>query len=195
MQIFEGTSFRFKFTYFITAMAPAYILFGLQVQMQQKAGDDATSYWVIGTFLLISVCMLFCLKKLLNKRYKEKSGLNLKLTIKNKRQIVKKNGDVVAFLMGTILPSVLVIDGHTKETLVIFVILQVLIFILTTRSSNVFPNIVLMLAKVDIYELDDGKYILTLNERLKTSESSTMIVSLGDSEFCNTYLIAEENRK
>ncbi|EAE8661909.1 hypothetical protein BR095_13855, partial [Listeria monocytogenes] len=107
--------------------------------------------------------------------------------------IIKKNGDVLAFLMGTIIPSILIIEEHLIETLVVFISLQFLIFILTTRSSTVFPNILLILVGVNIYELDDGKYILVLGETLNISKKSRLLVSLGDSEFCNTYLIAEEN--
>lgn len=174
-------------------MAPAYFLFGLQLQMQNKEISNTIVYWIIGVFLLVMVCILIFLKRILDKRYKGKSGHNINLSITSRKQIIKKNGDVVAFLMGTILPSVLIIEEHLKETLVIFIILQGLIFILTSRSSNVFPNILLMLVGVDIYELNNGKYILTLSKTLKPGKKPKLLVSLGDSELCNTYLITGEN--
>ncbi|EAA0018713.1 hypothetical protein J3055_001385 [Listeria monocytogenes] len=174
-------------------MLPVYLLFGFQVKVEVKGTNGILIYLFLASFLIITISMMLFLKKNLNKRYKDKSGVNLFLTINRNERIIKKNGDILAFLMGTIIPSILIIEEHLIETLVVFISLQFLIFILTTRSSTVFPNILLILVGVNIYELDDGKYILVLGETLNISKKSRLFVSLGDSEFCNTYLIAEEN--
>ncbi|WP_233723936.1 hypothetical protein [Listeria ivanovii] len=90
-------------------------------------------------------------------------------TDKQKKQITKKNGDVVAFLTGTILSSVLVFQDELLVTLAIFISLQILIFMLTIRSSSVFPNVLLIFFCMDIYELEDGNYILTIDKKLRVS--------------------------
>lgn len=48
--IFEGTSFLFKITYFVTAMLPAYILFSLQIKMQTNKVSDTLIYFILGIF-------------------------------------------------------------------------------------------------------------------------------------------------
>ncbi|EIO1318644.1 hypothetical protein LOT12_001100 [Listeria innocua] len=176
-------------------MLPVYLLFGFQVKMEVKGTNEILIHLFLVGFLIIAISMMLFLKKNLNKRYRDKSGVNLYLSIDRNGKIIKKNGDILAFLMGTILPSILIIEEHLVETLVIFISLHFLIFILTTRSSTVFPNIFLILVGVNIYELDDGKYVLALGETLNNSKKASLFVSLGDSEFCNTYLIAEENEE
>ncbi|WP_223201617.1 hypothetical protein [Listeria monocytogenes] len=56
--IFEGTSFLFKITYFVTAMLPAYILFSLQIKMQTNKVSDTLIYFILGIFLVLSVLSL-----------------------------------------------------------------------------------------------------------------------------------------
>ncbi|MBC1376335.1 hypothetical protein [Listeria farberi] len=191
--IFEGTSFLFKITYFVTAMLPAYILFSLQIKMQTNKVSDTLIYFILGIFLVLSVLSLAFLKWLLLKRGKEKNGHNKRILINRKNQIAKKNGDVVAFFMGIILPSVLVFQDELLITLIVFIILQILIFTLTIRGSSVFPNILLIFFGMDIYELEDGNYILTIDKKLRISDKPNLYTRLGDSADCNTYLIAEEN--
>ncbi|ECB9663811.1 hypothetical protein FL880_08375, partial [Listeria monocytogenes] len=117
-------------------MLPVYLLFGFQVKVEVKGTNGILIYLFLASFLIITISMMLFLKKNLNKRYKDKSGVNLFLTINRNERIIKKNGDVLAFLMGTIIPSILIIEEHLIETLVVFISLQFLIFILTTRSST-----------------------------------------------------------
>ncbi|EAD2556836.1 hypothetical protein Y190_04280 [Listeria monocytogenes] len=191
--IFEGTSFLFKITYFVTAMLPAYILFSLQIKMQTNKVSDTVIYFILGIFLVLSVLSLAFLKGLLLKRGREKNGHNKRILINRTNQIAKKNGDVVAFFMGSILPSVLVFQDELLITLIVFIILQILIFTLTIRASSVFPNILLIFFGMDIYELEDGNYILTIDKKLRIFDKPNLYTRLGDSGDCNTYLIAEEN--
>ncbi|WP_228474669.1 hypothetical protein [Listeria welshimeri] len=183
----------FKATYFVTAMTPAYILFILQIKMQINKVSDILIYSILGVFLFLSVLSLIFLKWLMIKRGKEKDGYNKKILINRTNKIAKKNGDVVAFFMGIILPSVLVFQDELLITLIVFIILQILIFTLTIRGSSVFPNILLIFFGMDIYELKDGNYILTIDKKLRISDKPNLYTRLGDSADCNTYLIAEEN--
>ncbi|EAE7690295.1 hypothetical protein B6S74_14935, partial [Listeria monocytogenes] len=165
----------------------------LQIKMQTNKVSDTLIYFILGIFLVLSVLSLAFLKWLLLKRGREKNGHNKRILINRTNQIAKKNGDVVAFFMGIILPSVLVFQDELLITLIVFIILQILIFTLTIRGSSVFPNILLIFFGMDIYELEDGNYILTIDKKLRISDKPNLYTRLGDSTDCNTYLIAEEN--
>ncbi|MBC1637206.1 hypothetical protein HB951_13720, partial [Listeria welshimeri] len=99
-------------------MTPAYILFILQIKMQINKVSDTLIYSILGVFLFLSVLSLIFLKWLMIKRGKEKDGYNKKILINRTNKIAKKNGDVVAFFKGIILPSVLVFQDELLITLI-----------------------------------------------------------------------------
>ncbi|EAE2481983.1 hypothetical protein E1I05_08940, partial [Listeria innocua] len=80
--------------------------------MEVKGTNEILIHLFLVGFLIIAISMMLFLKKNLNKRYRDKSGVNLYLSIDRNGKIIKKNGDILAFLMGTILPSILIIEEH-----------------------------------------------------------------------------------
>lgn len=71
-------------------MLPVYLLFGFQVKMEVKGTNGILIYLFLAGFLIITISMMLFLKKNLNKRYKDKSGVNLFLTINRNERIIKK---------------------------------------------------------------------------------------------------------
>lgn len=175
--MFDGTSPLFKILYFFTAMAPAYFLF---IFTQAKL-DVLTS---LGLFLITISCTIV-LKIMIEKRADE--GIKTpKYTVP---KIEKKNGEIPSFLLGVILPSV--IGGADKFiiNLTIFIVLQLCLFLLMMKSSSVFPNVLLILVGLNIFEMDDGKYIFSFRKKLvDVDETIISITVLGDSNTCNTYV-------
>lgn len=118
------------------------------------------------------------------------------LTIEFSDENIKysKNGDVISFLLSVILPSVITISDHFYINLVTFIILQVLIYKLMVRSNNIFPNILMIILDMDIYEVEINKqtnirYIITFNGK---KINRGIISRIGDSTSCNTYILEEQ---
>lgn len=180
--MFEGTTFLFKLLYFFTAMVPAYILFHFQ---------NHQDYLAVVGFILIGVAIGIKLKMMLQNRANKKQGVGdnrYKLP-----EIININGDITSFLLGVIIPSVIDISDTWRDKMMIFLGCQLLLFILMTRSSSIFSNVILILLGTNIFEMENGDYIISLSSHLaKKTDHFVSVRRLGDSEFCNTY-IKEEN--
>lgn len=197
VQMFYGTRFIYNLLYFVTAMSPAYFLFLLQVNDKfnkpfdkKIIGIDFNIYtWCLVLFLSLSV-IAFILKWLLKVQFKKGLGtpvLSNKLDKFSSYNIEETNGSVVSFLLGNIIPVVLIMENSIKEAIVVFLLLQVIIFILTVKSSEVFPNIVLIILGIDICKTKDGNYLLTLNGQ---DEEILKVYQIGDVRKSRLYVSA-----
>ncbi|EMC49358.1 hypothetical protein [Streptococcus mutans] len=177
--MFEGTSFIFKILYFLTAMMPAYMLFCAQSNLY---------LWILPTVILfMSIGIGLLLKFSLQNRAQKNLGVgisNYTVGVVN-----SKNGDITAFLLGVIIPSVISLSDDLTIKVIGFLILQILLFILMIKSSSIFPNILMLLLGMNIFELDDGKYIIAFTSQLASKQDNKInIRRMGDSEFCSTYI-------
>lgn len=173
--MFVGTRFFYKILYFLTAMSPAYFLFVLQVRGKYETisskkscsiSYDSITLIIIVLIPLIALILGFLLKKLLLHQYKV--GTNEQVT-ENKEQfelknIQQKNGNVISFLLGNIFPSVIIIEDNIITCIIFFVTLQFLIFKVVMNSTDIFPNVILILYKVDIMQTNSGKYSFVFYE-------------------------------
>lgn len=175
--MFDGTSWKFRILYFLTSMAPAYFLF---IFTQSKL-DILVS---LGLFLIM-ISLSLILKKWIEKR--ESQGVRKPRYFVSK--IESKNGDISSFLLGVILPSVISGTENFIVDLAIFITLQVCLFVLMIKSSSILPNVFLILLGLNIFEMEDGKFILSFRKRLIDSgDEYISITRLGDSNTCNTYI-------
>lgn len=187
--MFYGTRFIYNLLYFISAMSPAYFLFLLQVN--QKFDDpfnvdlfginfDIYTWCLVLFFFLLFITLI--LKWLLKKQYKDGLGnpvLSKKLEVFTDHNIESINGNVVSFLLGNIIPAVLIIENSIIEALILFALLQTMIYILIVKSSDIFPNVALIILGVDICKTKDGNYLLIF--RSKNVEESK-VYQIGDAQ-------------
>lgn len=161
-------------------MSPAYFLFLLQVKgkytenLNKKlwcVSYDSIMILTIVSIPLVAFLLGFLLKKLLIYQYKQ--GTNEQVT-ENKEQfkfenIQQKNGNVISFLLGNIFPSVIIIENNIIICVIFFIVLQFLIFKVVMNSTDIFPNVILILYRVDIIQTNLGKYSFIFYEKSKSN--------------------------
>ncbi|MHB0862416.1 hypothetical protein ACYCS5_14455 [Paenibacillus sp. SEL3] len=103
-------------------------------------------------------------------------------------KITQVNGDVVSFLLGVILPAVIFIEDSIAICMIVFLGLQFIIFLLVTKSSSVFPNIMAILFNMNVFILDNGNYIISNEEIIGNFESVT-VIRIGDNSNLIGYII------
>ncbi|MBC1435905.1 hypothetical protein HB848_11205 [Listeria rocourtiae] len=189
--MFIGVRMYVKIFYFITSMMPAYILFTIQIYFSYSPFSEKFLYLIVVSLFGIALIMGKSLELLLRKRVKMGSGYKnvgfRRISIKN------RNSDVTSFLLGTILPSVILIDGSYLSSLFIFISLQLVLYKLVMRSSSIFPNVVLIMSKVDVCELENGNYIIS-SARFDNDERDGCY-KLGDSKDCNVYVLSRKKEE
>lgn len=195
--MFYGTRFTYNLLYFLTAMSPAYFLFLLQINEKFNQPFDYCFWginfniyiWCLVLFLIL-IIVAFGLKKLLIIQFKRGLGTPVferDLFKFSKSNIEENNGSVISFLLGNIIPVVLIMENSIKEAFVVFILLQTIIFILTMKSSEIFPNIVLIILGVDICKTKDGDYLFIFKGENVNVES---VYQLGDAGKSRIYITA-----
>lgn len=185
--MFYGTRFPYKLLYFVTAMSPAYFLFLLQLNHKFNGEiefmikkQDINVYHLCCILFLLVISLSLILKFLISRQFKKGRGyflLNNELGEFNRRQIDDSNGNIISFLLGTIIPAVLIIETSLIEAVIVFVILQVIIFILVNKSNEIFPNIMLIILGIDICKMASGKYLFILKGN---NREISKVIQLGN---------------
>lgn len=192
--MFYGTRFIYNVLYFITAMTPAYFLFLLQINQKFKNPLDVSIYGVeinIYTWCFILFIIFFLLtlllKWLLKEQYTKGRGKpvsSFRLKNFSKDNIESLNGNVVYFLLGNILPGVLIMETSIAEAVIVFILLQIMIYILVIKSSDVFPNVALVILGIELCKTRNGDYLLVL----KGEEEEVKIYQIGDVRKSRLYI-------
>lgn len=161
----------YKVLYFLTAMSPAYLLFF--IQLYYKFGDtfDDVIFGIrfnifvwLGILILFFVILLILLKGVLIYQYTNSSTDQVLGEGKEKfkeNKLKEKNGDVISFLLGNILPAVFIIEEDLFITILTFLIIQVLIYFLVIMSTDIFPNVFLIILGIDLCKTEDENYVFT----------------------------------
>lgn len=139
--MFFGTGLIFKTLYFVSAMAPAYLLFSLQLFIYNGIGTLTISKfklpWISLLVIMLAMVSIFVLRRML---YKATCSEENPYTIDLKRvKIIQVNGDIVSFFVGVILPAVFFIENSALISCLVFLTIQLFIFILVSKSNTVFP--------------------------------------------------------
>lgn len=173
--MFYGTKFFYKFLYFITAMAPAYFLFLLQIDDKFDQPFDITLFKIdfnvyiwCGVIFLLLLMLSLGLKSLLIKQYKNPSTdqvLNNEKDRFKSSNLEERNGSVISFLLGNILPAVLILEENLLVAILTFIIIQILIYTLIMKSTDIFPNIFLIMWGIDLCKTEGGDYVFTFRSR------------------------------
>lgn len=178
-------------------MSPAYFLFLLQINEKFKNPFDLKIFninfniyiWCSILFISLLLLALF-LKWLLKIQFTRELGapvLSSKLSDFSNHNIEETNGSVVSFLLGNIIPVVLIMENGIKEAIVVFLLLQIIIYLLIVKSSEIFPNIVLIILGVDICKTKDGNYLLIIKGQ---DENMLNVYQIGDVSKSKLYITA-----
>lgn len=176
--MFTGTSYYFRILYFLTTMLPAYIVFVLQLKIDELV--------CVGLILLICILEyimgVFIEKMIINR---EKSAVNKSESI----SIESKNGDILTFIFGVIVPSILLPDDSSNiKLLAIQVSIQLVIFIIMQKSSDIVPNVTLILQGISTYKTNNGEYIISNSTTMENGSLENMY-RLGDSEKVKIFIV------
>lgn len=146
--MFEGTSVVFKILYFLTAMCPAYLLFFLQLNTGNgRYVNYLLMIITIAIEFLLGLFLLYLVKKRKNKGVIKKEIID----------ISNKNGDIITYIFGVIVPSVMQPNSNElTEYIIVFLVVQFTSYIIIMKSTSILPNVVLLLMGVNIYLLNSG---------------------------------------
>lgn len=178
-------------------MSPAYFLFLLQIDKKFAqpfdlviVGFEVTMYIWCALLLLILLLLALLLRMLLYRQFHGGIGtavMTPQLPQFSKVNIAETNGSVIAFLLGAILPAVLVLENSVVESVIVFMILQFILFILIKKSSDLFPNIMLLLLGIDLCKTKQGHYVFVLSG---TDPDATHVYQIGNPAKSKTYITA-----
>lgn len=187
--MFYGTKLWYKGLYFLTAMSPAYILFILQIHdsFKNKKGNLEFFKWEINfniycmcaVVLFFFLILAFILKRSLIRQYKK--GLSDRhlgtLNQFKENNLAEENGNITTFLLGAIIPAVLIVDGNLYAAIVIFILLQFIIYKLIMRSTDLFPNVLLVILGINLCKTIDNNYVFTFKSK---DYESPKVYIIGD---------------
>ncbi|OZI10193.1 antibiotic resistance protein VanZ [Bacillaceae bacterium SAS-127] len=184
-------------------MSPAYFLFLLQIDDKFKhpfnvklnvkvATIDLNIYWWCGLLFVILFFLTWVLRRLLVKQYTLSSTNQVLSDDKEpfkEAELEEKNGNVISFLLGNILPAVLIIEGNLSAAIIVFIIIQVLIYVLIMKSTDIFPNIALVICGINLCKTKDNKYLFTFKSKMFTEFK---VYQLGNPEKSKMYITMYE---
>jgi len=188
MQLFYGTKLFYKVLYYITAMAPAYFLFLLQINNKFNKTFTIDIYLLCIILFILIISLAFILRSILFRHYAKGRGNEVpssEIQKYSQPNLEESNGSVISFLLGNIIPGVLIMENSIYEALVVFFTLQILIFILIMKSSDIFPNILLIILGVDLCKTKEGKYLFIFK---KEDVSELKVFQIGDSSKSKTFI-------
>lgn len=197
--MFYGTVFYYKVLYFLTAMTPSYLLFVLHLNQEYKnmliynlnfneIKIVIDVYWISVLITLFSVLLTWTLKYLLIYQYSNPSTdqvLGESKKYFSPRSLEEINGGVISFLLGNILPAVVIVGDEISTTLFSFIFLQFILYILIMKSTDAFPNIMLIIFRMNLCKTQNGDYVFTFNSK---RYSGLKIYQLGDPLKSKTYI-------
>ena len=195
--MFQGTRLYYKVLYFITAMAPSYLLFLLQLGKEFgyiltfsifKGEIKVKIIFAVFTLFIFLLFCAFLLKKILMRQYFHSSTDQVFESDKeyfDSRNVEEKNSGMVAFLLGNVLPAVFILGKSPLSSILIFISLQLIIYILVMKSSDIFPNVLLVILKIDLYKTSDTRYFFFFKSK---RYRELKVYQLGDVNASKIYI-------
>lgn len=182
-------------------MSPAYLIFLLNLNETFNYATDITFsnqemsinliHCFIALFIFLSIIFTVLLKKLLLNHYDMGKGVPvLSNDLYKYKNIKEKNGSIISFLVGNIIPSVIIFENSIFLSILFFIFLQVLIFLLSTKSTGIFPNAALILLNVDICKTETGDYLFVLGT--SESEQINRVYQLGFPKESKVFITKKE---
>lgn len=189
--MFEGANWFYKISYFISSMLPAYILFSLRLLIDLKFGTKVIFGINIPWFLLavLAVGILFSVFIIKIIKKANDSDENSRLIDVDHHSIIEKNGDVVPFFAGVIFPLIFFFENSVLASIFSFLGIQIIMFILVSKTSSIFPNIILLIFGYNVYHFSNNIYLLSNHKQNEFHNLKTMKAErLGDNSNLYCYL-------
>ena len=189
--LFFGTKRHFKILYYITAMSPAYLLFSLQLFEFNDVGVYSNSQykfpWLTILILILSFLLTYIIKS--NLIYSTRLGENTYSIDFNVDRTIQINGNVVSFFAGVILPVIFYMKESVVISILVFIGIQIMVYVLVSKSDTIFPNILLLLVGLNIYTLESGKYLISNLSVYELSKVRIDTERVGDNSNLLSYVI------
>lgn len=174
-------------------MSPAYFLFLLQIDDKfdqplnkvlkfKRIIIFLDIYWWCGILFVLVVIMAFFLKILLIRQYTNSSTDQVLAPDRDyfkENKLEEINGNVISFLLGNVIPAVLIIESNISIAFVVFIIIQILIYILIMKSTDIFPNVLLIIMGISLCKTQHNNYVFTFKSK---KYQQFKVYRLGDPE-------------
>ncbi|WP_251126668.1 antibiotic resistance protein VanZ [Exiguobacterium sp. s59] len=198
--MFYGTKFYYKILYFLTAMSPAYLLFLLQFHSKFKVDVTDITIWNIKFnviyVLIATICIMFILSIILSFLIKHQyfSKSNTRIYVETihffkEHKLKEINGTVTTFLLGVIIPSIFIIETDPKIALGTFIFLQFLIYKIIMKSTDIFPNVVLIIFGINLCKTQEDNYVFTFKSK---KYNEFVVYKIGDPNKSRMYITMYE---
>lgn len=145
---FRDTKFIFRIIYFITAMIPSLLIFFVLNYNSMKSYilSLKNSHIVITILLLILIIFIICTINVIYQCHRYK---NRTIVIKH---VIDVNDKTISLLTGIILPTVVSSTNNLFINFITYFCMLIITYKLMVRSSNSFPNLLLILLGYDLYK-------------------------------------------
>lgn len=182
--MFQKTKFYFKISYFYGAITPAIVLFSVSIGLDLQ---------IILMEFLIGIIITSKLKSVLVNQATQDGGVTKEF---KKTGVADKNGEVLSLIFGIIIPSVIIPDSiGFFDKILLFLVIQWVVYLLMVRSSSIFPNILLILFGVNVYKLQNSDYLIDMNGIVQHKEISLEAKRIGSSSMNSTYVVARRENE
>lgn len=174
-------------------MSPAYFLFLLQIddKFNQPLNKELkfngvtiflNVYWWCGILFILVFMLAFFLRVLLIRQYTNSSTDQVLAPDKDyfkENNLEERNGNVISFLLGTVIPAVLIIESNIFVAFVVFIVIQILIYVLIMKSTDIFPNVLLIILGISLCRTHTNNYVFTFKSK---DYQQLKVYRLGDPE-------------
>ncbi|WP_373761394.1 hypothetical protein, partial [Jeotgalibaca porci] len=120
-----------------------------------------TVFTMLAIVSLMAVWLLSSIKKKYRAGHYYSQNLYDTRTFSNEN-IANVNGDPVSFLISNI-TSVFLIQGEIIPSLLAYIAINLIIFIMMTNTFNIHPNIFFIVAGIDIVKTKENQFLINLN--------------------------------
>ncbi|OFI48747.1 hypothetical protein BG261_06415 [Floricoccus tropicus] len=179
-------------------MSPSYILFlfGFKDKyIAEKNGYEDILKFILNNidniiiaFILFFVAMSLILKLILISQYinstTDRVG-NENVNLFEERNLKELNSGVVSFILGNILPAVILVGNSPKITFIAFLITQIILYILIMNSSDMFPNLLLIIQGMNLGTTKKNDYVFTFKS---TKYEEFKVYQIGDTYKSKMYI-------
>lgn len=144
---FKDTTFIFRLVYFITAMIPSLLIFIISnFSLMKPYILNFKKSWFFIAIILIGI---FLVIKYMHKFMNQSQNCTIEITY-----IIDVNDKTISLLTGIILPTVVSTTDNLCVNLLTYFGMLFVIYKLMMRSSNSFPNLILILFGYDLYKCE-----------------------------------------
>lgn len=201
--MFKNIKLSFTLSYFLTAMYPAYAIFLLKQSMLLNRDSlsifplefqEIILNYIANRYIFIAVAQIilliitlgigYCIKK----KIQNADGQQQNYTVSSAElRDYSTNSGIVPFLLGIILPTIVDVGENAIVGFLLFILLQLLVFVLMCRSDDIFLNAILIIVfNVNILFKDNNYYFYIVKTYMQSPTELNVVSFNGNS---NIYIL------